>query len=426
MCCAPMEVDGAAAAEDGADAEAGPTDAPGGAPEDGGAQSVQGAKDAGEQGAGAGCKPSAAEVGRTLRQQRTRSPHDERAAGSSGQATNLESRLSAMQADMVESLQGQMAAFFEKYQAQAATVIREEVAEMKQTVDIVQRDLCAVQEVVANTNARVARVERDVDEVRQEQDEMMKMIQALQVESHKSKRALAEQVEAQAEAHRRLEAVQTEAALAIAQAPPPAPLAPGVAENYDRAPDPTKVQIATVALVDRDVVTAFVHSIAREAKVPGDLIDVLQARPLSKSFTVQIKGEPRAAARRAAALLALRRTPAGEWRKFKVQSPDGADVGVYLDPDKSGRQIKAEGFLRRLLKAFRAAAPDGVAFANYGQLSVVRQYIPLAKVDPRGPGEDPVILWNTAGMVATNVSRQEVERVMAEGSVRREAVEWCS
>lgn len=61
--------------------------------------------------------------------------------------------------------------------------------------------------------------------------------------------------------------IAPEAALAIAQAPPPAPLAPGVAENYDRAPDPTKVQIATAAPVDRDVVTAFVHSIAREANL---------------------------------------------------------------------------------------------------------------------------------------------------------------
>lgn len=136
---------------------------------------------------------------------------------------------------MLASLQGHMAAF-ETYKTQSATVIREELAEVKHAFVIVQRDIAATQEVVANTNARVAGVERGVDELKQEQGEMMKMTQGLQAEAVRPKHALQKQTEAQAEAHRRLETLQREAALAIAQAPPPVPLAPGVAEKYDRAP----------------------------------------------------------------------------------------------------------------------------------------------------------------------------------------------
>lgn len=62
------------------------------------------------------------------------------------------------------------------------------------------------------------------------------------------------------------EVVQRGVALAVAQALPPAPLALGIAENYDRAPDATKVQVATAAPADREVVKALVHSLAKECE----------------------------------------------------------------------------------------------------------------------------------------------------------------
>lgn len=112
---------------------------------DGAVQSAQGASATSTTGAGAGGKPSAAEVGRTLREQRTRSPHE--AAGSSVQESGgqpgvgLETRLPAMQTSMFALLQGQKSAFFEERQANATEVIRDEVAEVKQAVGIVQREV---------------------------------------------------------------------------------------------------------------------------------------------------------------------------------------------------------------------------------------------------------------------------------------------
>lgn len=69
-------------------------------------------------------------------------------------------------------------------------------------------------------------------------------------------------------------------------------------------------------------------------------------------------------------MLALRRTSAWEWRKFKVQTPAGHAAEIDMVPDKSGRQVEAGGCLRRLLKVFRASGSDGAAFTNYGQLTI--------------------------------------------------------
>lgn len=149
------------------------------------AQCVAGDQESTATGAGAGCKPSVAEVGRTLREQRTRSSIDERAAGSAGSASGG----SGVRADMLASLQGQMAACSGTFQTQTATVIREEVAEVKQALGTVQGDIGAVQEVVANTSARGAGMERDVDKLKQAQDEMMKMAQDFHVEAVRAKRA---------------------------------------------------------------------------------------------------------------------------------------------------------------------------------------------------------------------------------------------
>lgn len=59
------------------------------------------------------------------------------------------------------------------------------------------------------------------------------------------------------------------------------------------------------------------------------------------------------------AILALRREAIGEWRTFSVETPIGDATAVYLDPDKNGRQVKAEVEFSRLLKAFKVVLPHG-------------------------------------------------------------------
>lgn len=56
----------------------------------------------------------------------------------------------------------------------------------------------------------------------------------------------------------------------------------------------------------------------------------------------------------------------------------------------------------------------------------MRQYVPLGKLDPRGPGQEPEIPWKMVGMVAINMVRRDADAGAAEGSRRQEAVAWCS
>lgn len=91
-----------------------------------------------------------------------------------------------------------MSSSLDKGQTHTATLIREEVAEMKQTIGVVQRDVGATQKVAANTNTCVVGVERGVDELRQAQSEMVKVVQWMQLKAGRGECALQEQVQAQA------------------------------------------------------------------------------------------------------------------------------------------------------------------------------------------------------------------------------------
>lgn len=66
--------------------------------------------------------------------------------------------------------------------------------------------------------------------------------------------------------------------------------------------------------------------------------------------------------------------------QISVAGPSGADVKVYLEPDRNGRQQTGAAGLLRLLRAFREAAPERRVFANKAELSIMLQWRPLARV----------------------------------------------
>lgn len=113
-----------------------------------------------------------------------------------------------------------MAEFFEKSQAQVATVIWEEVAQMNKAIGTVQRYVGAIKGGLANTNACAAVIERDVGEIRQDHDDMSKIVQRLQRDSDRHTAEVQALPASQDEMHRQLEALQKEVMLAIPQAPP--------------------------------------------------------------------------------------------------------------------------------------------------------------------------------------------------------------
>lgn len=105
-----------------------------------------------------------------------------------------------------------------------------------------------------------------------------------------------------------------------------------------------------------------------EAGVASGSWELMAPRPLAKAFSARFVGEPRAAARKAAALIATQRDRGGGgWRSISIAGPMGGDVRVYIDSDNNSMQPKEEEAMRKLLRAFRAASPDGQASGNRGQ-----------------------------------------------------------
>lgn len=216
-------------------------------------------------------------------------------------------------------------------------------------------------------------------------------------------------------------------ALTVAQAPAPPPLSPDAVLDYDGPADHSKIRVNMARPVDRDVAGAFVAGLAEQAGLRDDQWSMLPARPLSKQFVVQLRGGARAASRRAALLLAVLHGPDGEWKKMSVKDTLGQDVAVYVDPDRNGRQLKAEAMLRRVARAVKVASSDGQAFANYHEWTVTKAWRPLAKVNPGALREEACVLWNDAAIVSLGISRDVVKREMARlAGERSESVAWSS
>lgn len=293
-----------------------------------------------------------------LREQRTGSSFGRRSAGSSRQEggafgpSGLEARLER---------QGQMAGFFEKCQAQAATAIREEVAK--------HREVCAIQ-VVANTLSRVVVVERDVDDIRQNRDDVAKIDEQLQRALHRHMAEMQAQARAREEMHRQLEALQKEVVLSIAQASPPASLAPGATENYSREADPANVQIAVATPVDLTTLSG-------------------RRSPLRMSRCCRLGRYPRVAHCRGGGALRRDALPACShsgafWQEMGASSrsrlPRGTRRRSAWTQTRAVVMSWRKGGCAVYSRPFRASAADGMAFANYCQLTIVPQYVPLAKV----------------------------------------------
>lgn len=122
-------------------------------------------------------KLSAVEIGRKLQAHRARSPMEElkAAAGSSGapkEPDALDERVDRMQARMLD----QMVRLFQEMQDEQKDMIAGRLAAVNAQVDRVQVVADAASEVLANSSARVATVERDVDELRQLQDEVLQAL----------------------------------------------------------------------------------------------------------------------------------------------------------------------------------------------------------------------------------------------------------
>lgn len=224
-----------------------------------------------------------------------------------------------------------------------------------------------------------------------------------------------------------VERLRVEAALAAANAPPPQLAPMNALADWHRRPDLAKVRVVAAEAVSRDLVTAVVAQHCGYARLLEEHYSLQEGRELSKSYVVTFLGEPRLAARRAAMLLATMRSADGAWRQPSVKTPSGAEARIWSDPDKNGKQMKGEAAVRRLLRAFRAAAPEKRVFANMAELSVTASWRPLARVVMGEASEEANFEWNLVALASFGVPRAAVEAELQENGRQGSAgVAWCS
>lgn len=180
------------------------------------------------------------------------------------------------------------------------------------------------------------------------------------------------------------------ATAAGAGAPPPAP------PEWDRALDPAVVRISTEHVHPTADVEAFVQSLIDGADIAGCGV-VMSGPPLGdRRFAVRFAGEPRAAARRAAQLLASVRTDTGGWRPLHIDTAGGAQSRVYLGEDKCLAQIRLEMATKRLATIISTRLSGGervVPLRKDGVVSVDWQKVARVTVYREAP---PTIAWNRA------------------------------
>lgn len=141
---------------------------------------------------------------------------------------------------------------------------------------------------------------------------------------------------------------------------------------------------------------------------------------------MRFAGEPRAAARRAAQLLASVRTDTGGWRPLHIDTAGGAQSRVYLGEDKCLAQIRLEMATKRLATIISTRLSGGervVPLRKDGVVSVDWQKVARVTVYPEAP---PTIAWNRALDGVVRFDRSEVARELAAALAPQADVRWES
>ena len=182
-------------------------------------------------------------------------------------------------------------------------------------------------------------------------------------------------------------------------------------DDFERDPDPTIVRARTMDAVTPVDLLAGLKVIVDEMRLNDDALRV-DGDELSRSFVVQFNGDRLLAARRAKKFMMSLKSN-GEWRDLTAKTPDGKETKVFLDGDKSRKQIKREVLTRKLMKVlkdqyamrdFRMRKRDGTVSSDLS---------PLARVIVTSP-EDFRVEWNLALVAQDEIERDAVEKALKE------------
>ena len=149
-------------------------------------------------------------------------------------------------------------------------------------------------------------------------------------------------------------------------------------DDFDRQTDLTIVRARILDAVTPAAARAAVCGIMEEMNLKDDEMKI-EGKDLDKGFTFRFAGCTATAARRARKFMQLQRD-GGEWRDLVAKTPDGSETKMYLDVDKSKKQIKMEMMSRRLHKVLKEKYPARDFFNRKRDGTVSTEWTPLARI----------------------------------------------
>ena len=130
---------------------------------------------------------------------------------------------------------------------------------------------------------------------------------------------------------------------------------------------------------------------------------------MGKAFMVQFAGPPPLAARRAAKLHSMQRSAGGRWTELHAALPDGAETRLFLDFDKSRKQVVAEISGKKAVALLKRAAPDSDWFLKRADAIIYSRWVPIARIVVRGE-HDVALEFNRAAAGQKGIDCEAVLR----------------
>jgi len=150
---------------------------------------------------------------------------------------------------------------------------------------------------------------------------------------------------------------------------------PPMSTDFDRDTDGTILRIRTDKPVSKAAVARAIEQLMRDADIPQSQYELHEDRKrppqsqstssaapsaeatpsaFGKDFIIKFTGMASTAARRAGKTIGMLRHPDGSWRDLVATTPENEDARVYVDVDKSPKQLAKE----RIAKKVHAACKD--------------------------------------------------------------------
>ena len=172
--------------------------------------------------------------------------------------------------------------------------------------------------------------------------------------------------------------------------------------------------------------TAELRVANQDANLQPSMVELVGSAP-ARRFVLLVKGGRDIAVPRALALTRALKDAAGRWRNFQSTDTNGNVVPIFINPDKSPKQIRTEVQCKHLHKILKDRYPNRnwKAFRARGEIHC--DAVKIVRLEINGQADPTKLQWNhkALGSIA-EVDREAVGNAFSALYADTEDAEWRS